>query len=99
MALRELQLLWENSDYGARKALESSASVVQPALLAALGKYESGNARKIVITVPERGDHSGPVISPLAPSEVDDDVELLTTSATLPSTLLIYLLRNVANWL
>jgi prevent-host-death family protein len=86
MSLQEIQMLWDDPDHRSRKTFEASASVVQPAFLAELGRYDSGKSRKIVITALGRGARGGAVIASLAPSGVDgDDVDLMTTSAGVPA--------------
>ena len=84
MTLREIQLLWDNPDYRSRKALEASASIVQPVFLAELGSYESGKSRKIVVTVAGRDSRTSAIPSRAPSGQDGDDVELVTTGADLP---------------
>jgi hypothetical protein len=84
MALQEVQVEWKTSDYSARKALNATANVVEPAFMRELGKFDAGGVGKVVITVIESLPGGEPRFTSDPPTGRDgDDVDLMTSKASL----------------
>jgi len=71
-------------EYQTQKAVHATASVVEPVFQEALGKFDAGPVKKVVIVVPPELGFGGPRIAPSPPTGRDgDDVEEMTSKLSL----------------